>query len=146
MPSTSSTRAAEPSAPVMRGYPARRHSAKGLVTHRWLLWPVRRNGLKSRYAGSVVGQGWAVLTPILLLGISGVVYLVIFRVQVPGLSPVQYVLMIFAGLVPFLMTSEALTLGVNSVVANRSVLNNTVFPIDLAPPKSVLLAQIPMAV
>src|SRR5262249_12954536 len=79
-------------------------------------------------------------------GIYAVVYLVVLRVEVPGLSPVQYVLLIFAGLVPFLMTAEALTLGVTAVVANRSVLNNTVFPIDLAPAKSVLLAQMPMVV
>jgi len=91
-------------------------------------------------------MGWAVLTPLLLLGIYAVVYLVVLRVEVPGLSPVQYVLLIFAGLVPFLMTAEALTLGVTAVVANRSVLNNTVFPIDLAPAKSVLLAQMPMVV
>ena len=140
------TRTAETSARGARRHTARGHSAKFLVTHRALLWRVTRNELKSRYAGSVFGMGWAVLTPLLLLGIYAVVYLVVLRVEVPGLSPVQYVLLIFAGLVPFLMTAEALTLGVTAVVANRSVLNNTVFPIDLAPAKSVLLAQMPMVV
>lgn len=142
----SSTRSAETAARKVRSHTARGHSAKFLVTHRALLWRVTRNELKSRYAGSVLGTGWAVLTPLLLLGVYAMVYLVIFRVEVPGLSGVQYILLIFAGLVPFLMTTEALTLGVGAVVANRSVLNNTVFPIDLAPVKSVLLAQTPMVV
>ena len=44
------------------------------------------------------------------------------------------------------MTSEALVGGVPSVIVNKSVLNNTVFPIDLAPVKSVLLGQVTMAV
>src|SRR5258707_8894366 len=39
------------------------------------------------------------------------------------------------------MTAEALTGGVTSVIVNRSVLNNTVFRIDLATVKAVLAAQ-----
>jgi lipopolysaccharide transport system permease protein len=75
-----------------------------------------------------------------------VVYLLIFRVHVAGLSSARYVLFIFSGLVPFLMTSEAISYGVVSVVASKAVLSNTVFPIDLAPPKAVLLSQVTMLV
>lgn len=122
------------------------HSSQFLLSHRRLLWQVALNELKARYAGSIFGLGWAVLTPLLFLAIYAGIYLIIFRVQVPGLSPVQYVLLIFSGLVPFLMTSEALVSGVSAVVANKSVLSNTVFPIDLAPAKAVLLSQVPMVV
>ena len=37
--------------------------------------------------------------------------------------------------------TEAMANGVASVVSNKAVLSNTVFPIDLAPPKAVLMAQ-----
>lgn len=122
------------------------HSGRYLLTHRLILWRVTRNELVARYAGSVLGVGWALLTPLVMIAIYAVVYLVIFRVRVPDLTPAQYVLLIFAGLVPFLMTSEALGSGVGSVTANKAVLSNTVFPIDLAPPKAVLLSQVPMVV
>jgi lipopolysaccharide transport system permease protein len=122
------------------------HSGQYLKTHHRLLWRITRNELTSRYAGSVFGLGWAVLTPLMMLGIYAIVYLLIFRVHVPGLSSGRYVLFIFSGLVPFLMTSEALSFGVVSVVANKAVLSNTVFPIDLAPAKAVLLSQITMVV
>lgn len=122
------------------------HSGRYLLSHRRILWHVTRNELVARYAGSVLGVGWALLTPLAMIAIYAVVYLVIFRVQVPGLTPGQYVLFIFAGLVPFLMTSEALGSGVGSVIANKAVLSNTVFPIDLAPPKAVLLSQLTMVV
>src|SRR5260370_23455236 len=85
-----------------------------LRSHRHILLRVTRNELVARYAGSVLGVGWALLTPLVMMAIYAVVYLVIFRVQVPGLTPGQYVLFIFAGLVPFLMTSEALGSGVGS--------------------------------
>jgi lipopolysaccharide transport system permease protein len=118
-----------------------RHSAIYLWTHRRLLWRVSASEMRGRYAGSFLGVGWAVLAPVLILAIYAIVYLVIFKVQVPGLSPLGYVLYIFSGLVPYLATAEALALGVSSVVVNKSVLNNTVFPIDLAPAKAVLLSQ-----
>src|SRR5215813_12523636 len=113
------------------------YSAKFLLTHHKLLWRVSLNELKSRYAGSIIGLGWALVFPLLLMSIYAVTYLVIFQVRVPSLSPLQYVLLIFCGLVPFLMTSEALSYGVSSVMANKSVLSNTVFPIDLTPAKAV---------
>ena len=99
------------------------------------------NDLGRRYAGSVLGVSWVVIAPAASIGLYAAVYRLIFRVHVPGLDAWDYVLYIFSGLVPYLMTAEALAAGVSSVVVNRSVLNNTVFPIDLAPVKAVLSAQ-----
>lgn len=123
-----------------------RHSARYLWSHRKLLWRVSNTELRSRYAGSLLGLGWSALAPTFVLAIYALVYLVIFRVQVPHLTAVGYVLYVFAGLVPYLATAEALGMGVGSVIANKSVLSNTVFPIDLAGPKSVLLSQVTMGV
>jgi lipopolysaccharide transport system permease protein len=81
-----------------------------------------------------------------VLSLYAVTYVLILRVQVPDLTPLQYTLFIFAGLVPFLSVAEALSQGVGSVVASRSLLTNTVFPIDLAPVKAVLQSQVVMAV
>ncbi len=121
-------------------------SALTLVRRRKLLWRVTQKDFKAQYAGSIFGMGWAVLTPLALLAIYSVVYLVIFQIRAPQLTQLQYVIYIFAGLVPFIMTSEALANGAVSVVANKIIWTNTVFPVDLAPAKAVLLSQIPMLV
>ncbi len=42
------------------------------------------------------------------------------------------------------MTVESTSLGVTWVISNKAVLENTVFPIDLAPPKPVLRGQAAM--
>jgi lipopolysaccharide transport system permease protein len=102
--------------------------------------------MKARYAGSHIGFGWAFLTPFLVLAIYALVYLEIFRVRVPNLTSFEYVVYIFTGLVPYLATAEALGAGVQSVISNKAVLNNTVFPIDLTPVKAVLSAQFTMTV
>ena len=114
----------------------REHSASYLRSHFALLWRVARTEIRGRYAGSLLGAGWAFLTPLLTLVIYALVYSVIFKIRVPGLSTGQYVVYIFAGLVPYLMTSEAIAAGVASVVSSKSVWTNTVFPVDLAPAKA----------
>jgi lipopolysaccharide transport system permease protein len=43
--------------------------------------------------------------------------------------------------VPYLAAAEAINFGINAVITNRAVLNNTVFPIDLTPVKPVLGTQ-----
>jgi lipopolysaccharide transport system permease protein len=111
-----------------------------------LLLRVSLSELRSRYAGSLFGLGWAVLSPLFIISIYAVIYLVVFRVRVPSMSSFQYVLFIFSGLIPFLMTSDSLGNGVGSVVVNRAVLSNTVFPVDIVPVKSVILAQTSMVV
>lgn len=108
---------------------------------------VTRHELQVRYAGSLLGLGWIAVGPLLILGIYAAIYLEVFRVRgVTGLSGPAYVNYIFCGLVPYLATAQALSSGVNSVIANKSVLNNTVFPIDLAPVQAALSAQAVMCV
>ncbi|HXZ56497.1 MAG TPA: ABC transporter permease [Gaiellaceae bacterium] len=115
-----------------------RGSAGYLRTHRRLLWRSTRNQIRVRYAGSILGVSWVVLAPALLLTVYGVVYLEVYKVRAPGLGATAFVLYIFAGLVPFLMTAQALTEGAGSLVDDPSLLTNTVFPIDLAPVRAVL--------
>jgi lipopolysaccharide transport system permease protein len=86
-------------------------------------------------------MSWLLLYPFVVLGIYAALYVFIFQVRPQQMTPTEYVLYMFSGLVPFMMTSESLSSGVTAVVANKSVLNNTVFPIDLAPIKPVLLSQ-----
>lgn len=120
---------------------ARFGSAWYLRTHLRLLLRVARNDLWARHAGSHLGVGWVFLGPLLILVVYAVVYLAIFRVRVEGLSSAQYVVYIFCGLVPFLAAAESISTGITSVIQNKAVLNNTVFPIDLAPVKCALESQ-----
>lgn len=121
-------------------------SAYLLFKHRRALWEAARNEMRARYAGSFLGFGWAVVAPLLLLIIYASVYLVVLKVQVPSMPSLSYVVYIFAGLTPFLSVAEALSMGVSSIIANKAVLNSTVFPIDLVPAKAVLTSQVTMIV
>jgi lipopolysaccharide transport system permease protein len=118
-----------------------------------VLWTFRAKVLEGvatdvrhRYAGSVLGLGWSVLFPAMQIAIYTVVYVFIFKVRPAGISQSQYILMVFAGLIPMMAFNEALNNGTGALSNNRSLLTSTVFPPELIPIRAILAAQVPSLV
>jgi lipopolysaccharide transport system permease protein len=99
--------------------------------------------VRQRYAGSLLGSTWVVLYPTALLAIYAVVYVAVLRVRPPTMDEYSYVVLVFSGLVPLLSFNEALIGSTGALVANRSLLLNTVFPAELIPVRAALAAQVP---
>jgi len=97
--------------------------------------------VRQKYAGSVAGLFWMVLSPLVLLTLYSIIYLVIFRVQPTSMSEHDYVLYILSGLVPFLGFSDALNSGSSSLSLNKAVLLNTVYPSELVPLRAVFASH-----
>lgn len=114
--------------------------------HRRILWATTLSDIRGRFQGTLLGLSWTLLYPILFLGLYAIVYTMIFRVRLGNFSTHDYVLLIFCGLVPFLGFSEALGTGVSSVTANKTLIKNTLFPIELIPVKAVLASSVTMLV
>ena len=102
--------------------------------------------IRSLYADSALGLAWVLIGPLLLLSLYSVVYIMIFRIQPPGLSGGEYALYVFSGLVPTISFSSALSKGAGALADNRQVLLNTVFPAELLPLRAVLVQSVPMPV
>lgn len=99
--------------------------------------------LRLKYVGSAFGAFWVILYPLLQLTIYAALYAFVFRVRPSGMGEYDYVLLVFSGLVPLLAFNEAMVASMNSLVANKALLLNTVFPAELIPLKAALAAQIP---
>ncbi|MGE5661232.1 MAG: ABC transporter permease, partial [Ignavibacteriales bacterium] len=106
-----------------------------------LLWQTTKNDIRTRFAGSILGLSWLLIYPLLMLGAYALVYLYIYKVKFHLFDTSEYVVLIFCGLIPFIGFSEALSLGVGSVVSNANLMKNTLFPIELVPVKSVFVSQ-----
>jgi lipopolysaccharide transport system permease protein len=113
-----------------------------LWRHRRILWATSLNDARARYLGTAFGFGWAIVYPLLFLGIYGTVYSKIFLIRVPGFTTVEYIQIIFCGLVPFIGFSEALSAGTTAVTGNKGLIRNTLFPIELIPVKTVLTSSV----
>lgn len=106
-----------------------------------LLAAITRVELNKRYAGSVLGPVWLILQPALLLSVYLFVYLVVFKVRFAGFSRMDYVLHVFAALVPFLGVIEGTNAAVLSIKANMHLVKNVMLPIELVPARTVLVAM-----
>ncbi|MHC5113738.1 MAG: ABC transporter permease [Planctomycetota bacterium] len=117
-------------------------AAPRLLTRHWrLLVKSTLVEVRKTYAGSVLGIAWVILGPALLLTLYTIIYAVIFKVRPIGLSVSEYIMYVFAGLVPFLAFATALPMGSASLSKDRQILLNTVFPAELLPARAVLVAS-----
>lgn len=114
--------------------------------HQHVLWATTLTDIRSRFIGTVFGAAWLIIYPLLFLGLYAVVYTMIYKVRVADFGTFDYVLLIFCGLVPFLGFAEALGSGVGSVLGNKGLIKNTLFPIELIPVKAVLASSVTMLV
>jgi len=106
-----------------------------------LLASITRVELAKKHAGSVLGKLWVVLQPMLLLTVYLFVYGVVFKSRFPGYSRRDYVLYVFAGLIPYLGFMEALTSGGVSIKQNIHLVKNVMLPIELIPVRAVFVGM-----
>ena len=111
-----------------------------LIRSRHILWAVTAVDFQKKYAGSALGLLWYPLYSAMLLGMYCFVYMVIFKMRYRDFGNYQYVLFIFAGLVPYLGFSEAVAASTTSVKANIGLVRNAVFPVELIPIKQLLVS------
>jgi lipopolysaccharide transport system permease protein len=119
-----------------------------LVMYRFrrILYATSVAEIRGKHIGTMFGLAWAVLYPFLFLGLYATVYAFVLRVRLSNFGPFDYVLLVFSGLVPFIGFSEALGTSVIAVVANKNLLKNTMFPIELLPVRAVITGSVSMLV
>jgi len=105
-----------------------------------VLWALTIIETRRKYAGSVLGLLWYPTYSALLLGSYCFLYLVVFRMRFKEFGSYQYVLFVFAGLIPYLGFSEAISTSTSSVRQSLTLLRNAVFPIEFVPVKFVCAA------
>jgi len=95
-----------------------------------------------KYSGSVLGKMWLLLYPMLLLSMYLFVYTLVFRIQFPGSSRMDYVIYVFCGLIPYIGFMEAVTSGAVAIKQNIHLIKNVMLPIELIPVRYVLMSMI----
>lgn len=89
-----------------------------------------------RYKQTVVGVAWAVIRPLMTIGILTVVFNKVAHLQGPAAVP--YALLVCAGMLPWQFFSTALSEAGNSLVGNAHVISKVYFPRLIVPAGSVI--------
>lgn len=111
-----------------------------------IFWRTTAVEMRTSYAGSVLGVAWMVIGPVLLMSIYTLVYTLIFRIRPSGITVTDYILYVFAGLLPLIAFSSSITAGATSLSLNKQVLLNTVFPSELIPLRAAVIGGAAMPI
>lgn len=107
-----------------------------------LLSLVRRD-FKIRYSPTVLGLGWTVLQPLVLILIYTFVFSAILKVQFKPIDrPGGFVLYLLSGFLPYLSLSEGIQRGSTCLIENRYLLDKVVFPAEVLAAAGVISATI----
>ncbi|MGY3534256.1 lipopolysaccharide transport system permease protein [Bradyrhizobium embrapense] len=103
--------------------------------------------VSDRYLGSSLGLVWAVLSPLLLMGIFTFVFTFVFPGRLPGREgAIAYVVWLLSGYGPWLAISEGLSISTGSVVGNAGIVKNIAFKSELLPVVGALTGIFPLLV
>lgn len=80
---------------------------------------------KVKYKRSFLGVAWSLLNPVLMMCVMAIVFSNVFRLTVPG---VNYLVYLLIGLTFFNYFSEATNLSMSSIVANFGLINKVYIP------------------
>jgi lipopolysaccharide transport system permease protein len=117
-------------------------------THRILIWRLSRREIETRFRGSLLGLFWAVVLPLVMLGVFSLVFGSVFGTRwLPpgghaGTGEYSYPMILFSGLIVFGMMSEPINRAPSLVLENVSYVKKVVFPIDILPMVALLNAAI----
>ncbi len=116
---------------------------RSLIQHRVLLFQLSRTSLSTNHRGSLLGQGWVVLDPLIMLGVYGFVFGMIFAGK--G-SRAEFVLGLYGGMLTYQIFSITATAASGIVAASRNFVKQMVFPVEILPASTVGGIVIPTAI
>jgi lipopolysaccharide transport system permease protein len=132
-------------APTLIG-PNRRHLRVRLAEvwrYRELLYFLTWRDVKVRYRHTVLGAAWALLQPLVTMGIFTVVF---GRLAALPSDGQPYALFTLAALVPWIYFSTAMGSGANSLVGSEHLISKVFFPRLLIPAAAVITPLVDCAI
>lgn len=103
--------------------------------YRELLYFLVWRGIKTRYKQSVLGIGWAIIQPLMMMMIFTIVFSMFAKIPSDGLP---YPIFAYAALLPWTYFSEAIRRGSGSVINDANLIQKIYFPRVILPIAGVL--------
>lgn len=108
-----------------------------LWCYRELIANLTIRDLKARYKNSILGVGWSLLNPLLMM----LVFTLVYTVMLGQSNRPDYPAFILAGLLPWNFFSASIMAGTSSIVGNSHLIKKVYFPREVLP-VSILLSNL----
>ena len=116
---------------------------QALWRQRELWWQLTQREVQGRYRGSMLGWGWSLITPLLMLAVYTFVFSQIFRARWGDLQqsgPLVFAINLFAGLIVFNLFAETAIQGPGLILSNANLVTKVIFPLEILPAVTVAAA------
>lgn len=117
---------------------------RDLWRYRELFYILSWRDIKVRYKQTIIGAAWSILRPLLTTLIFTFIFSRVAKLENPGTAP--YVLMVFAGMLPWQFFANAMSESSNSLVGNANLITKVYFPRMIVPASSVITSFVDFAV
>ncbi len=104
--------------------------------YRELFYILSWRDIKVRYKQTFIGAAWSILRPLLTTLVFTFIFSRVARLENPGSAP--YLLMVFAGMLPWQFFANAMSEASNSLVSNANLITKVYFPRIIVPASSVI--------
>jgi lipopolysaccharide transport system permease protein len=108
----------------------------------YLVLKLVKNSLNSRYKGSIMGFGWAFLTPVITIVAYTFVFGYVLKAKWGGDNSGGFPLFLYAGLMVFNIFAEVITVAPTLISSNLNYVKKISFPLELLCLASVLSSLI----
>ena len=111
-----------------------------LTRNTTILWRLTEREVASRYRGSLLGWGWTLLNPLLMLAVYTFVFSTVFKARWPDLQeagPIGFAINLFAGLIVYSLFAECVGKAPTLVLSQPSYVTKVIFPLEILSAVSV---------
>ncbi len=114
---------------------------KSPFLHKTLFWGFVNQEIKGRYAGSMGGILWSIVTPLANLLIYIFVFSVVFKIRLKLVETGtdSFVMYLLSGLLPWIAFSEAVSSSTGMFVGKATLITKVAFPLELVPTAGILV-------
>ena len=105
------------------------------ATQRHLIFTLVRREVAARYRGAMLGNLWALFTPLFMLAVYTFIFSVVFKARWSGGSDSrsEFALVLFAGLMVFNLFAECFNRAPRLILDNVNYVKKVVFPLEILP-------------
>ena len=110
---------------------------KHILENRKLLSTLSFNDFKEQYLGSYLGIVWAILRPLLFIGVMWFVFGFGFKSK-PTDDGIPFILWLLCGMIPWFFFADAVSKSMNAIVSNTFLVKKVAFRVSILPLVKVL--------
>jgi lipopolysaccharide transport system permease protein len=111
---------------------------KSIVRRRYLVLELARREMTDMHAGQVAGAIWLAVHPLLMFAVYAFLFTIVFKVRIGVQGPKDYLIYLFSGLAPWLVTQDVMVRASGVMIANLSIVKKVMFPPEVLVAKTVL--------